>query len=73
MNHFKHKVLKLFSSTSNMLGKFFRINKPHEIQSVNKNLHEFHFPNHNRIHKKVVMEDTVVLILVKFALDQNLI
>jgi hypothetical protein len=39
------KILKLFSSTSSVQGKFFRMNKSREVLSVNKKLNEFHILN----------------------------
>lgn len=36
MNEYSIKTLKLFSNISRVKGTFFKINKPHGVQSVNK-------------------------------------
>jgi len=41
------KLLKLLSSTSRAKGKFFKINGPRGVQSPNKSLQNFRFPNYN--------------------------
>ena len=36
MNVYYIKILKMFSNTANVKGKFFKINKPRGVQSVHK-------------------------------------
>ena len=41
----------MLSSTSNVKREFFKINKPHGVQSASMNLRKFHFLDYCRIFK----------------------
>ena len=46
----------MFSNTASVKGKFFKINKPRGVQSVNKNLNKFYFINYNCIYRNEYYE-----------------
>jgi hypothetical protein len=55
------KTLKILSSTSNVKGKFFKINTPHGVQSASMNIPTFHFLEYSRILKKMSITDEKII------------